>query len=125
MQNSANPDPNAKNDRKLERHEFLLPVPAVDAASGETLGALVNISIEGLMLMSNQALETNRLYQVTLALPEAISGHSEIELGVDCLWTRDDEQFGHHWSGFQIIDASQDAIKVIEQLIRDYSESAS
>ena len=58
--------------------------------------------------------------QIEEILPETIDGHDSIELGVDCLWSRDESQYQRHWAGFQIIDASQVSIKIIESLIRDY-----
>ncbi len=124
MHNPANQDPNAQNDRKLQRHEFLLPIAVIDTLTGDSLGALVNINIEGLMVMGNVAIDGNRLYQVELQLPDTIHGHDKVALGIDCLWSRRDEEYERHWAGFQIIDVSQDALKVIEHLIRDYSETA-
>jgi hypothetical protein len=55
-------------------------------------------------------------------LPEAINGQSSIDLGVDCLWSRSAENFNRHWSGYQIIDASPDALVTIDALISGYSD---
>ncbi len=109
----------AQQERRQQRFELQKPVPVVNLQNDTSMGALVNITIEGLMIISNEALETNRLYQIQLQLPETVNGHDRVDLGVDCLWSRSDEQLGRHWAGFQIIDASQAAIKVIEAMIRN------
>ena len=85
------------------------------------MGALVNITTEGLMLMSDTAINSNRIYPVSLILPDAISGHNQVDLGVDCLWSRSEEEYQRYWAGFQIIDASRSALDRIESLIRDFS----
>lgn len=123
MQNQMKTETEPHTERKHVRHEFQSPIPVINAVDGESLGALVNITIEGMMIMANQPLESNRIYQVTLQLPNSINDNETIELGLDCLWTRGDEQYGRYWAGFQIIDASQTAVKMIEYLIREYSEA--
>lgn len=111
-----------QKERRHQRHAVQKPIPVINLYNNQSLGALVNITIEGLMLMSNELIESNRIYQLKLELPEAINGHESIELGVDCLWSRGEAQYQRYWAGFQIIDASQISIKIIETLIRDYSD---
>ena len=115
---SQQPAQQPKQDRRHQRYELQQPIPVIDQQTGASMGALVNITIEGLMVMANSELESNRLYQLALQLPEPVNGFSSIELGVDCLWSRGADQVQRYWAGFQIIDASQEAIKVIEALIR-------
>ena len=113
-----------QQERRHQRHAVQKPIPAINLYTDQSMGALVNITIEGLMLMSNEPIESNRIYQMKLELPETINGHDSIELGVDCLWSRGEAQYQRYWAGFQIIDASQISIKIIESLIRDYSDIA-
>jgi hypothetical protein len=110
----------SQQDRRHERHELQQPLSVLNLHDEQSLGALVNITIEGLMLIANKPIECNRIYQIKLVLPNPIGDHDAIELGVDCLWSRGEEQYQRYWAGFQIIDASQSSIKIIESLIRDY-----
>ncbi len=120
----SNQAPETSQQRAQQRYELTQPIPVYDQLSERSMGALVNITIEGMMLLANEPVETNRIYQLVLQLPEPIAGQAEIEVGVDCLWTRSDELARNHWAGFQIIDASQQAIKSIEVLIREYGALA-
>ena len=122
------------NQRAHQRRELSAPIPVVDAVSGESMGALINITVEGLMLMCNQEVDTQQLYQIRLCLPNNtvtnettatiedsdIPSDLEIEMSVDCLWCRAEESQQRHWAGFQIVDATQRSIKLIEKLIRDH-----
>ena len=108
--------------RRLQRHALKKPLEIVDQISQQPLGALVNINVEGLMIMGNTPIEDNHLYQIRIQLPKTIRGVESIDIGVDCLWNRSDEQYDRHWAGFQIIDASEQSIEVIEALIDDYAQ---
>ena len=87
----------------------------------ELIGELANITVEGLMIISDQEMSTNSIFQFCLELPETVHGQAKIELGVDCLWSRSAENLNRYWSGYQIIDASPEALKTIDALIGGYS----
>lgn len=106
--------------RRLERIELVKSIGVEDVINGGALGELVNITVEGIMVMSNRALSVGSIFQLRLHTPEE-SGLGPIDVGVDCLWV---QQAGtgtdKYFSGFQIIDASPEAIATIEKLINDY-----
>lgn len=106
--------------RRLRRHALSEPVDVLDRVSQSSLGRLVNIHREGLMVMGNYPFIDERLYLLELVLPTAVNGRKTIPLGVDCLWSRsDDTQL--HWAGFRIIDASDEALQDIDVLISSFS----
>ena len=107
--------------RQQPRFEPQQPISVINIHTQKKMGALVNITTEGLMLMSDTAINSNRIYPISLILPDAISGHKQVDLGVDCLWSRSEEEYQRYWAGFQIIDASRSALDRIESLIRDFS----
>lgn len=93
-----------------------------NAMTGELVGELVNITVEGLMLISDHEMDTNSIFQFRLEIPDGVAAANSLEIGVDCLWSRAAENFSRHWSGYQIIDASPEALETISTLI---SEQAS
>ena len=113
-------DDNQQPDqRRLSRHslpELAEAVPVLDRLSGSQLGRLVNIHREGLMVVGSYPFDDERLYQLELPLPESFRGRGTIALGVDCLWCRS-ENSDMHWTGFKIIDASDEALQDIDVLI--------
>lgn len=108
--------------RRRERVELNTSISVFDAFSGQQVGELANINIDGIMLITDQALDVNSIFQYKLQLPVPIDGQAELELGVDCLWCREAENFNRHWAGFQIIDAAPEDIDIIAKLITEFAK---
>jgi hypothetical protein len=110
-----------KHRRAQERKELNQVIAIHDIINGHALGELINISSNGLMLISEKLIETSSIFQLSLQLPATINGKDSIEIGVDCLWCRKAENFNRYWAGFQIIDVSQETSEIINILINNYS----
>ena len=110
--------------RRSQRRRTVTGIVNVINQRDETLlGRLVNITSEGLMLVSSQPLATDTLYQVILALPEEVDGVRQVELGMDCLWTSPtDPKADMFWSGCHIIDISETMLQHLLVLIEQFSE---
>lgn len=110
-------------NRKLERKELTQSIAVNDTLNGGAFGELVNITTEGLMVITDREIETQSIFQLALELPEPLAGSDVLVLGADCLWCRRAENFYRYWAGFQIIDASDHALAQIEALIDLYSKN--
>lgn len=110
------------SSRKLERRELNQTIAITDVINGGRLGELINITSEGLMLITDRAIETQSIFQLALQLPERLEGSDQLVLGADCLWCRQAENFHRYWAGFQIIDASDTALAQIDALISLYGK---
>jgi hypothetical protein len=108
--------------RKLERKQINQTIEVTDIINGGRFGELINITVEGLMAMTETEIPTQSIYQFSIKLPVDLHGSNTVELGADCLWCRKDENFHRFWGGFQIIDAADTAVKQIEDLIEAYSK---
>lgn len=113
-------DDQKHEQRGLRRHTLSQPVDVLDRLSQSSLGRLVNIHREGLMVVGSYPFVDERLYLLELLLPESVNGRKTIPLGVDCLWSRSDDS-QPHWAGFKIIDASDEALQDIDVLISSFS----
>ena len=109
--------------RRLERKELTQPIAINDSITGGAFGELVNITTEGLMVITDREIETQAIFQLVLQLPEPLAGSDMLVVGADCLWCRRAENFYRYWAGFQIIDASDHAIQQIEALINLYAKN--
>lgn len=109
--------------RRRERIHLSTTINVYDAFKQDKIGEIANIHQEGMMLISDQAITTNTIYQYRLVLSEEILNTQEIQLGVDCLWNQEVSNIQRYWSGFQIIDASNEALAVIEQLMQSFPKS--
>ena len=108
--------------RSQERVELSQSIEIVDVINGGIFGELVNITTEGLMVMTEKDIPTHAIYQLSLKLSTPINNSDTIELGADCLWCREEENFKRHWAGLHIIDASDSAVSQIQTLIEHYKK---
>ncbi len=112
-----------EHDRELERHFISGDVDVYDSLKDVYLGRLVNIHAQGLMIMGDLPLDEDHLYTLELHVPEPVNGQTVIQLGVDCLWTRDADLAGKYWMGCAIIDVSPQSTETIRMLVDMLGES--
>lgn len=110
--------------RRLPRHQLDLQVELVELSSGANLGVLVNVHLEGLLMMGHLGLQPDHLYQVQLRSLSHTETLSPIELVMDCLWTRAMGQQDRVWAGCQIIDLSDENRLRLAELIDLFASSS-
>lgn len=110
------------NSRKHHRIELNQAIIITDTINGGRFGELINVTVEGMMVITEKEIPTQSIYQLSLQLPLEIEGSNTVELGADCLWSRKIENFHRFWAGFQIIDASDQAMAQLRQLINHYAK---
>jgi hypothetical protein len=106
--------------RKLPRKIADDVLEVSDQHTNSVLGQVVNISAEGLMMISNEPYATGSIYELDLKFPRLIKGHSKVSFGAEVVWSTPASQPGSHWSGFRIIDISEDGMLTIDDLILDW-----
>ena len=106
-----------QDKRSSPRRRVNDDIEILDINSGQTLGHLGNISSGGFMLLANTAPNTGQLFQLRMLLPTPLGEAPHIELGAECLWCDASASGNQIWAGFQIIDITDEAIVLIDQLI--------
>ena len=102
---------------KREHKRFQLPNPldVIDTISKNSLGELVNISAKGLMLLGDKPILDGSVYQVKVRLTE--SGQHFLFMGIECLWKSESGSRTKYWSGYRIIDISDQNQTLLDRLI--------
>jgi len=111
---------NTKDDdqRKLARVSIPDHPQIFDVHNNTVSGQLVNLSIEGLMMMSPSPIKPGTLLQFRIPLhcnTEVI----EVLIGVESLWCDEADESEICWTGFHIIDISPEHHKIISSLVYD------
>jgi c-di-GMP-binding flagellar brake protein YcgR len=89
----------------------------LDAHSGELLGHLGDISLEGLMMVADQPLPLQQIRVISIQLPEDEElTESSIEVKIQVRWTRPDLNPNLHRIGCQFVDISEKNRIIIEQV---------
>ena len=69
------------NDRrKHKRRHTIFYLKVYDETTGKVAGRLVDITIEGMMLVSEKQVDMSNIFDFRLALPEKINGVDELTL---------------------------------------------
>ena len=102
--------------RRAERKQPTNRVMVRDTLSGELLGQLGNITPEGLMLIGDEAVREGSTFQLSLTLADPTDNtETHFNIGATSLWTMIAAS-GNHWSGFQIIDISEQQQEALSSL---------
>jgi hypothetical protein len=104
--------------RQHSRLATELQLEVFDLHSGQRLGRIVDLSMDGFMLLSELPLATDSVWECRLVPLTWVEGLEEIRLGADCLWTRTGEDQRNCWAGFHIIDLADDQATVLEDLLQ-------
>ncbi len=105
--------PEHRREKRIKLSEQL---EVFDLVAGTHVGMLGNISRNGLMLVSEKEFPVNGNFQFRIDLPEAVTGRTQLDLGVHCLWSQASTIPNCWWTGFEIIDVAEEAIGTLEVL---------
>ena len=102
--------------RRLPRKRPDVPLQVVDSMTGEVVGRLGNLSLEGMMLIAQRPLAEDALFQFLFHLPDSHGRLHPFEVGVHEQWTDGGSVRGQTWAGFRFIDMAADD----ERILRDW-----
>ncbi|TLX55052.1 PilZ domain-containing protein [Stutzerimonas nosocomialis] len=108
------------------RQQQRLPIPVTlevfDASSGERLGRVVDLSLGGFMLLSEQP-QTEGAHRCRITRIPPSVGLEELILGTECLWSRAGADDRHHWSGFHFDDLDEAQHLHLQALLECFSHT--
>lgn len=101
--------------RRHQRFELTNPLKVFDTFSNDMLGLVVNVSLQGLMLIGEKDVVDGAVYQVEI--PLGADGEPILSIGVECLWASEADIEFKSWSGYRIIDISDENQALLENMI--------
>jgi len=112
------PDP--KDRRKLKRRHVIFYSRVFDRNSGALLGHLMDITVEGLMLISEAPLTPGSTYHLRMDLPEDVMTKAYLSFDAQCLWSKSDINPAFYNAGFKVLNMIPEDIELIENMIDEY-----
>ena len=103
--------------RRSKRKSVDELVEVTDAMTGERVGRIGNLSIDGLMLVASKELREDALYQFSFPLPDARGHAVNLEVGVHEQWIEPGGPAGQCWAGFRIIDIAPQDFAVLKHYV--------
>ena len=99
-----------RSQRKRARHT----INVTNAITGRPIGHIGNLSIDGMLLISNQRVPEDALFQFSFQLPSgATAQQHQLEIGVHEQWCETAKVPGQFWTGFRIIDIGPEDYNVL------------
>lgn len=110
-----------EDKRKLKRRHLIYYLRVFNKKTDQLIGHLVDITTEGIMLISEEPIDTTAIFQLNMTLPANIEGNKQIAFKARSLWCKKDINPDFYNTGFQLINISVKGIQIIERLIHDFS----
>lgn len=90
-----------------------------DEKNGDYLGRVVNMSINGLMLVSDQPVEFPKLFSCRIELPEEILESRELIFDAESKWCNKNEALNCYETGFLIRNLSDKVGDIVRLLMHE------
>ena len=104
-------------NRKLQRRHLIYYLRVYNRENNALLGHLVDITAEGIMVISETPIETNRDFNLRMELPSQIFGKTYLDFPAKSVWCRTDINNSFYDTGFSLSDVTHEDLSIIEQLI--------
>ena len=109
------------DDKRMPRRRHLTYYPEIlDSDDPSFLGRLIDMSTSGIMLLTETEVESDKLFNFEIKLPDEFEGKKEIHLKARSVWCKKDVNPDYFAAGFEIEDIGNEDEKFIVVLIFEY-----
>ena len=110
----------SKERRKQERVNLIYYLAVFDRNTDDLMGYLADISLEGAMLLCEEPLEIDNVYQFKIEIISASSSNKQVEFDAKCVWKKQNEYIDFYNFGFKFVKIDPKNIDEIQSLIDTY-----
>ena len=107
--------------RKHKRKHMIYYSKVFDENTDNVTGRLVNLSAEGMMLINEKPIESDKSFRFRMVLPDEIEGKIIITLDMTSRWSRGDMNSDYYDTGFQLRNRNRKNTEIVKRLMKDYS----
>ncbi len=91
------------NHRNRPRKNTPHLVRALDANSGRVIGRVVDITADGLLLMSESPLNAGQQMRIRVILPVMVNNRTDVEMDVEIVWSKQDPNPSYFQAGIKFL----------------------
>ncbi len=107
------------NNRKLHRRHLIYYLKVVEKDTNKPMGYLVDITTEGIMIMSESAVETGRAFEFRILLQTEMSRREFLDFKVESIWCKQSVNMDLYDIGFRLLNVKPHDFKGIEDIIEE------
>lgn len=105
-----------KNIRRAPNDYYLV----FDRENDRFIGRVLNMSLDGLMLVSMEPAKVSDGFKCRMALPEKIDDFNQIEFDAECKWCRKNDESNMYESGYKMKNVSKKDREIIRELLQKW-----
>lgn len=103
--------------RRFKRRHLIFYLEVFDDKTDLLIGHVVDITVDGIMLISQEPIELNTSLGLRIELPAETRGKSQLKFKAKSLWSKKDVNPDYHCTGIKLLDVSADDLKTIKRVI--------
>lgn len=115
---------NSSSKRRSIRKRAAHAIMVSNSMTGDTLGRIGNLSLDGLMLIASKPIQEEHYFQVSFPLTTRAHAAHKVEIGVQCLWAEQSRSANAHFAGFRIIDVADSDLPCLRQWVEEQEQEA-
>ncbi len=100
------------NDRKQLTDYFIV----FDRATGRMVGRMIDLSLTGAMIISEDPIQTPTTFACRMDFPEEVQGYHQVTFDLESKWCERNDAIGMYETGHQfvgLIDENRQLVKII------------
>ena len=106
--------------RRHKRLQLIYYLRVFDRKSGQLMGHMVDITAEGIMLLSDQPIKNKTVFELAMVLPPSVGEKKRIAFDAMSVWSRRDVNPDFYDTGLKFINITPEDAMVIRQLTDDF-----
>lgn len=107
--------------RRIQRQQLSCYLKVFNQITGKPVGYLGNVSLAGLLLISQVRMMVDARFDLRIKIPEPEGKECYVDFSAHCLWSREDVTPGSYNSGFSLVQAPREYAEMISALQRYFS----
>ena len=103
--------------RRAKRWRLFYYLRLFDTSSGELLGHVVDITTQGMMVISEHSIPKGIVYNLRMELPDTEGVPADLELRAQSRWSTCDGNKSFYDTGFTLVNPSREIVESIQQIV--------
>ncbi|MCU7796285.1 MAG: PilZ domain-containing protein [Candidatus Thiodiazotropha sp. (ex Myrtea spinifera)] len=112
--------PKPEDRRTIKRRHLIFYLRVWELTSDRLLGHVVDITPEGMMLISEQPIATGKEYKLEIRTPDTEGEIKPLRFKAMCRWSDNDVNPVFYDSGFEFLEKTPKDIETIIKMVDDY-----
>ena len=110
-----------KKHRRRPRKNTPHLVKVLDVNTGKPVGRVVDITADGMMLVTEGRVEPGRHINVDIVLPVMVQARTEVQVEAEAVWCKQDTNPRYHKVGFRFVNLAGEDGFLLEDVMQKFT----